>query len=41
MIYFLLARIFAFVLDLFAIIWRSDHEKDLEILCSATKSEPI
>ncbi len=32
MIYFLLARTFAFLLDLLAIMWRSDHEKDLEIL---------
>ncbi len=32
MIYFLLARTFAFLLDLVAIMWRSDHEKDLEIL---------
>ncbi len=32
MIYFLIARIFAFLLDLIAIAWRSDHEKDLEIL---------
>ncbi|HSH77975.1 MAG TPA: integrase core domain-containing protein [Herpetosiphonaceae bacterium] len=32
MIYFILARIFSCLLDLFAIMWRSDHEKDLEIL---------
>ncbi|HSH78364.1 MAG TPA: helix-turn-helix domain-containing protein [Herpetosiphonaceae bacterium] len=32
MIYFLLAHMFAFLLDLIAIAWRSDHEKDLEIL---------
>ena len=32
MIFFLLARIFAFLLDLIAIASRSDHEKDLEIL---------
>ena len=32
MIYFVLARIFAFLLDLIAIAWCSDHEKDLENL---------
>ena len=32
MIYFLLAHTFAFLLDVIAIAWRSDHEKDLEIL---------
>lgn len=32
MIFFLLARSFAFLLDVIAIAWRSDHEKDLEIL---------
>ncbi len=32
MIYFLLAQIWAFLLDVLAIAWRSGHEKDLEIL---------
>ena len=32
MSYFALGRIFSLLLDLIAIVWRSEHEKDLEIL---------
>ncbi len=32
MIYFALAQVFGFLLDLTTTIWRSDHQKDLEIL---------
>ncbi len=32
MIYFVLGRIFSLLLDLIAVVWRSDHEKDIEIL---------
>ena len=32
MIYFVLARIFSLLLDLITVVWRSESEKDLEIL---------
>ncbi len=32
MIYFVLGRIFSLLLDLMTVTWRSDHEKDLELL---------
>ena len=32
MIYFVLGRIFSFLLDLNAVARRSDHQKDLEIM---------